>query len=61
MVAPAEETAPAGGAVKKSNARDGSVDGGYNEDGFAKEEKALALLKPGVSELHSGEERQAKH
>ncbi|CAN0177157.1 unnamed protein product [Ectocarpus sp. 6 AP-2014] len=53
VVAPAEETAPAGGAEQNINGRDGGVDGGYNEDGFAKEEKTLALLKPGISELHS--------
>lgn len=31
------------------------VSGDFGCDGFAKEQKTLALLKPGVSELHSGE------
>lgn len=55
--------APTGGrgAEKGDNgACGGGIDiGGYNLDGFAAEEKTLALLKPGVSELHLGT-RQGK-
>ncbi|CAN0134169.1 unnamed protein product [Scytosiphon promiscuus] len=32
-----------------------TIDGGFGSDGFARKEDTLALLKPGVSELHSGE------
>ncbi|CAM9759586.1 unnamed protein product, partial [Pylaiella littoralis] len=43
---------PAGGGEQKTD-----VGGGFGFDGFAEEEKTLALLKPGVSELYSGEGR----
>lgn len=46
-----------GGVGEKGETRgcEGGVEvGSYNLGGFAAEEKTLALLKPGVSELHSG-------
>lgn len=39
--------------------RDGG--NGYGVDGFAAEEKTLALIKPGVSELHSGESHEKEN
>ena len=43
------------GKEQEKGAGPGGVNtGGYLLDGFAAEEKTLALLKPGVSELHSG-------
>lgn len=46
-----------GEAGQKEGSGEEPKDGGdgYGLNGFATEEKTLALIKPGVSELHSGE------